>query len=212
MRPTTRVRASVAAVGLAATLLVAPTAAAQDPVADCLAENKIYLYVFDQGEPVVEGCTEGKTGMARLTELAEVKTSGSFICQVNGHPEICETPLGDLPYWSYWWWRDSAWRYATIGGSYPGEPGSVEAWHFSSGVEPPITPPVTGPASPSASTSAPAGTTSEQTTQASPETPPPAPTGDGQITGSQLWLPTAITAAVLALAGIGYALTRRNRR
>lgn len=195
-----------ATVGLVLGLIVVSaalpsSAQSSDPVSECVAGEGIYLYVFEQESPVVEGCTHAETAMGRLLELTQVQTIGQgFICQIDSRPERCvNTSGGDDPYWNFWWWRDGAWVYATIGGSYPGTPGSVEAWHYSSGIEPPVTPPIGaapgGSASPAAS--------------APPSTEPsePEPTTD-QMPG---WLPTAITVAVLGLLAGGYLAWRRDR-
>lgn len=202
-------RPLVATIGLILGLLVAPAALASaepgDPVAECVAGEGIYLYVFEQQSPVVEGCTHAETAMGRLLELTEVNTIGQgFICQIDSRPERCvNTSGGDDPYWNFWWWRDGAWVYATIGGSYPGTPGSVEAWHYSSGVEPPVTPPVGSAPGASASPAASASPNAESSAAGND----PEPAAD-PMPG---WLPTAITVGVLGLLAGGYLAWRRNK-
>ena len=172
-----------------------------DPIADCLAQQKIWVAVYYEGEALAASCTDAATGVERLAQFTTVETAGQgFICQLAGQPEVCEIPTGDGPYWNYWWWRDGQWRYATMGGSYAGEPGSIEAWHFSAGVEPPVAgdqpPPVEmtpRPGSPASS--------------AEPGEPP-IPQPDA---GLPSWAPTALTLAAVALVGGGYAVCRRRR-
>ncbi len=121
--------------------------------------------------------------MARLTELAEVRPPAASSAASTGTRRSRETPLGDLPYWSYRWWR-------TVPCATPRSAaatrraGSVEAWNF---VRRRTADHPAGRRAdqPVRSTSAWPGRRAKPTTQTSPETLPPAPTGDGQITGSQ---------------------------
>ncbi|MGI5952317.1 MAG: hypothetical protein ACOX61_10815 [Brooklawnia sp.] len=181
--------ALVAVVGL----LVSPaTAAADEPLPDC--PDGTYVYVVEQGSLVTQGCSEGETAMARLLELTTVQTVGQgFVCQLDGRPERCESPAGgDAPYWSYWWWRDGEWAYATIGASHRGEPGSIEAWHYAPGEPPPF--------------AAGQGGSAETSQPPAPASPEP---DEGGLPG---WAPTAITIGVLGVAGLGYAGWQRSRK
>lgn len=182
---------------------IAPAAAA-DPASDCIADGGIYVYVFDQDAKVVEGCTHADTGLGRLLELTSVQTTGSgFICQIAGLPDRCVgNPAGEDPYWGYWWWRDEQWRYATIGGSYRGVSGSIEAWHFSPGEPPSMTP----------AASAPASAAPEQTSPATPPASPPASADPAADTaGPPGWANTAITIVAVGALVLGYGLLRRPR-
>lgn len=173
--------------------------AAPDPASDCTDAGGIYVYVIDQGTRVLEGCTHAETGLGRLLELTTVQTAGQgFVCQIDGKPQRCvANPAGDEPYWSYWWWREDQWRYATIGASYRGIPGSIEAWHFSPGEPPPMLPP------------------GQVVTQDSVEPTPPsaspssAPGQAGTGRGGGL---TAITVVVITAAGLGYGLWYRKQK
>lgn len=196
------VAALLATLVAVAGLAVGPAAASADDAApEC--PNGIYVYVIEQDEILVEGCSQAETAMARLLDLTTVQTVGQgFICQIADRPDSCEKqPGGDEPYWSFWWWRDGAWVYATVGGSFKGEPGSIEAWHFAPGVPPTTTPGQSAGSSPGASP-APAAT------HGRPAEPDPTTDADG---GLPSWAPTAITAAVIALAGLGYFVWYRNR-
>ena len=124
-----------------------PTYAA-DPAAICQRDGGIYVYLQNYGAPVAEGCTHGATGYARIQELTSMEaTASGFICRIAGIPadKPCEVNSSTNIYWTYWWWRDGSWFYATIGGSYAGIPGSVEAWNYSPGELPSITPPPPAP-------------------------------------------------------------------
>ncbi len=198
----TRVLGVLGALGLVVGLLAGPAslpAVAQDPASQCRSDGGIYVYVLDQGSEVLAGCTHAETGMGRLLELTTVQTAGAgFICRIAGRPERClATPGGDEPYWGYWWWRPSAeapegqWQYATIGGSYKGVPGSVEAWHFSVGEQPPFQPSAV-----------------EAAVQPASEAPGPS----DSTPQTQGWGATAPTAATVAFLGVGgYGLWRRRR-
>ena len=201
----TRTRAGTVAALLAVllpmvlALLAGPGTAqarAQDPASECVADGQIYVLVFEQGTELAAGCTQGQTGLARLLELTTVQTAGQgFLCQIGGRPDRCiATPVGEEPYWNYWWWRDGQWVYANIGASYRGVPGSVEAWHFSVGEPPPYLP-QTAPAD-----QPPSPATADQTV---------APTPINQA-GLPDWAPTAITAALFAFAGAAYLTQRRK--
>lgn len=173
----------------------------EDPIADCLARQQIWVAVYYEGEPLAASCTEAATGFERLAEFTTVETAGQgFVCKLDGQPEVCEIPTGDGPYWNYWWWRDGQWRYATMGGSYAGEPGSIEAWNFSAGVEPPV---AGDQATAGAATSQPSASQPGAEPSASPD---PQPTG-----GLPGWAPTALTIAAVGIVGGGYALFRRRQ-
>lgn len=176
-------------------LLAGAPASAQQTGPDC-AEGS-YVYVVYEGQAVVEGCGQAETAMGRLLELTTVQTAGQgFICQLAGHPDNCEgRPSGDQPYWSYWWWRDGEWVYATVGASYKGELGSIEAWHYAPGEPPQFVPAEAGAAASPAATPTPPDSSNQADDQ-----------------GLPAWAPTAITAAVLGVATLGYLGWHRSRK
>jgi len=191
-------------------------ARAQDPASECVADGQIYVLVFEQGTELAAGCTQGQTGLARLLELTTVQTAGQgFLCQIGGRPDRCiATPVGEEPYWNYWWWRDGQWVYANIGASYRGVPGSVEAWHFSVGEPPPYLPQTASadqPPSPATADQPPSPAAADQPPSPAAADQTVAPTPISQA-GLPDWAPTAITAALFAFAGAAYLTQRRKPR
>lgn len=170
--------------------------AAADEEADCQQAGGIYVYIFYESSQVTAGCTHAQTGYARIAELTTVAaTSSGFICRIADRPETCTEPDGGTQvYWTYWWWRDDAWLYATEGGGYRGVPGSVEAWHYSAGEMPPVEPTANGRVSPAATA----------------DTPRAAPAGSGPGPGSPAT--TIVTLAVVLLGGLGYFIWHRRQR
>lgn len=151
----------------------APFSAA-DPgaAASCMGQGGIYVYIYYQDNEVTEGCTHSSTGYSRISDISSVEaTSTGFICRIGGKPANgpCKVDSTTQVYWTYWWWRNGSWVYATTGGGYRGIAGTAEAWNYSAGAVPPIVPP------------APAVTTPDTGGGGAPadQQPPAAQTGPG---------------------------------
>lgn len=117
-------------------------AAADDPAADCMRSGGIYLYILYEGSLVTQGCSTANNGYQRIKQVTSAEQTGGFVCRIAGLPAECIAPRPGLDiYWSYWWWRNGSWEYATQGGGYRGIPGTAEAWNYSAGQMPGIVPP-----------------------------------------------------------------------
>gem|GEM_PF-1394565 len=137
--------------GVLLTLLVlagavgsARPAAADSGAATCMGNGGIYVYVFNQGSEIAEGCSSGSNAYQRVSSVAgrTQATSSGFICKIGGVPDgACEVDSSTQVYWSFWWWRNGSWTYATAGGGYAGVAGTAEAWNYSTGQAPPVSPP-----------------------------------------------------------------------
>lgn len=163
---------------------------ADEEVVNCQASGGIYVYVLNEGEQLAAGCTSAGTASARINEIASAnQTSKGFICQINSIPDKCKVNSRTKIYWSFWWWQDDAWNYATTGGSYAGDSGTVEAWNYSKGEAPTFNP---------IDASAPA-----------PANPIPEDQqfDDGQGTP----IATVSTFGVIIVAAAGYGLWRRRK-
>lgn len=117
-------------------------AAADDPAAECMRSGGIYLYILYEGSLVTQGCSTANNGYQRIKQVTSAEQTGGFVCRIAGLPAECIAPRPGLDiYWSYWWWRNGSWEYASQGGGYRGIPGTAEAWNYSAGQVPGIVPP-----------------------------------------------------------------------
>lgn len=133
------VRASVAVLGLGASLL--PGAAAAGGTAASTATH-VAIVISGHGTACVRA---GATGDTILNQVAQVayRPSDHLIWQIDGQP----TPaFADADhYWSYWHDIGGRWQYSSFGAnSYQPAPGTVEGWRYVDG-QPNASPPPWNP-------------------------------------------------------------------
>lgn len=212
---------------LVLTLLMAPLSARADgesnEVGTCLESDQVWLLVVtDTGEVLANECVgTPATGEEALTDagLALGYDSNQFICSIAGHPAECPTTFTGA-FWNYYQGKAGAeYAFSQVGaGESKPEPGTIEAWCYSTPEEQTCTPPTLKIVENGTEVAAPAGTVAEDLpvthnrpeNQTSPSASPEAQPEENQAPASP-W-PWAIGGVVIVAAVVALIVWQRSKK